>query len=63
MIMKQDFVGSAVLVCLLGLLAGVAVMAAPAGAEDAEAKIENFHLRSAAPDRQRQNHRHVDQCG
>jgi plastocyanin len=45
MIMKQDFVGSAVLVGLLGLLSGVAVMAAPAGAkdaEDAEAKIENF---------------------
>jgi plastocyanin len=42
MIMKQDLVRSAVLGGLLGLLAGVAVMAAPAGAEDAVVKIENF---------------------
>jgi plastocyanin len=42
MIMKRDFVRSAVLGGLLGLLAGVAVMAAPVGAKDAEAKIENF---------------------
>jgi len=42
MIMKQDFVLSAVLGSLLGLLAGVAVMAAPAGAQDAAVKIENF---------------------
>jgi plastocyanin len=42
MIMKQDFVRSAVLGGLLGLLAGVAVMAAPAGAEDTAVKIENF---------------------
>ena len=40
--MKQDLVRSAVLGGLLGLLAGVAVMAAPAGAEDAVVKIENF---------------------
>jgi plastocyanin len=42
MLMKQDLVRSAVLGGLLGLLAGVAVMAAPAGAEDAVVKIENF---------------------
>jgi len=42
MIMKQDFVRSAVFGGLLGLLAGVAVMAAPAGAEDMAVKIENF---------------------
>jgi plastocyanin len=42
MIMKQDFVHSAVFGCLLGLLAGVAVMAAPGGAEDTAVKIENF---------------------
>ena len=42
MIMKRDLVRSAVLGGLLGLLAGVAVMAAPAGAEDTQAKIENF---------------------
>jgi plastocyanin len=42
MIMKQDLVRSAVLGGLLGLAAGVAVMAAPAGAEDAVVKIENF---------------------
>jgi plastocyanin len=42
MIMKQDFVRSAVLGGLLGLLAGVAVMAAPAGAEDTAVKIDNF---------------------
>jgi plastocyanin len=40
--MKQDFVRSAVFGCLLGLLAGVAVMAAPGGAEDTAVKIENF---------------------
>jgi plastocyanin len=40
--MKQDLVRSAVLGGLLGLAAGVAVMAAPAGAEDAVVKIENF---------------------
>jgi plastocyanin len=39
---KRDFVRSAVLGGLLGLLAGVAVMAAPAGAGDTGAKIENF---------------------
>jgi plastocyanin len=42
MIMKQDFVLSAVFGSLLGLLAGIAVMAAPAGVEDAAVKIENF---------------------
>src|ERR1700686_3051466 len=42
MIMKQDFVRSAMLGGLLGLLSGVAVMAAPAGAEDTAVKIENF---------------------
>jgi plastocyanin len=42
MTMKQDIVRSAVLGGLLGLLAGVAVMAAPAGAEDTAVKIENF---------------------
>jgi plastocyanin len=42
MIMKQDLVRSAVLGGLLGLLAGVAVKAAPAGAEDTAVKIENF---------------------
>jgi plastocyanin len=42
MIMKRDFVRSAVLGGLLGLLAGVAVMAAPVRAKDTEAKIENF---------------------
>jgi plastocyanin len=42
MIRKRDFVRSAVLGGLLGLIAGVAVMAAPAGPEDTEAKIENF---------------------
>jgi amicyanin len=42
MIVKQDFVRSTVLGALLGLLAGVVVMAAPAGAEDTAAKIENF---------------------
>jgi plastocyanin len=40
MIVKQDFVRSAALGALLGLLAGAAVMAAPA--RDAAAKIENF---------------------
>jgi amicyanin len=42
MIVKRDFVRSAVLGGMLGLLAGVAVMAAPVGAKDTEAKIENF---------------------
>jgi plastocyanin len=42
MIIKQSFVRSAVLGGLLGLLAGVAVMAAPAGAEDMAVKIDNF---------------------
>jgi plastocyanin len=42
MIIKQDFVRSAVLGGLLGLLAGVAVVAAPAGAEDMAVKIDNF---------------------
>jgi plastocyanin len=42
MIMRQDFVRSAVLGGLLGLLAGVAVMAAPAAAEDTAVKIDNF---------------------
>jgi plastocyanin len=42
MIMKQDLVRSALLGGLLGLLAGVAVKAAPAGAEDTAVKIENF---------------------
>jgi plastocyanin len=42
MIVKQDFVRSAVLGALLGLLAEVVDMAAPAGAEDTPAKIENF---------------------
>jgi plastocyanin len=42
MIMKRDFVRSAVLGGLLGLLAGAAVLAAPAGAEDVSVKIDNF---------------------
>jgi amicyanin len=45
MIMKQDLVRSAVLgglLGLLGLLAGVAVKAALAGAEHTAVKIENF---------------------
>jgi amicyanin len=42
MFMKRDLVRSAVLGGLLGLAAGVAVMAAPAGAEDTEVKIDNF---------------------
>jgi plastocyanin len=42
MIMKQDLVRGAVLGNLLGLLAGVAVKAAPAGAEDTAVKIENI---------------------
>jgi plastocyanin len=42
MIMKKDLVRSAVLGGLLSLLAGVAVKAAPAGAEDTAVKIENF---------------------
>jgi plastocyanin len=44
MIMKQDFVRSAVFGGLLGLLAGVAVMAAPAGAEDMAVTIKNFNF-------------------
>jgi plastocyanin len=42
MIIKQDFVRSAMLGCLLGLLASVGVVAAPAGAEDMAVKIDNF---------------------
>jgi plastocyanin len=42
MIVKRDFARSTVLGGLLGLLAGVAAMAAPVGARDTEAKIENF---------------------
>jgi plastocyanin len=42
MIMNRDFMRSAVLGGLVGLLAGVAVMAAPAEPEDTGAKIENF---------------------
>ena len=44
MIMKQGFVRGAVSGGLLGLLAGVAVMAAPAGAEDMAVKINNFNF-------------------
>jgi plastocyanin len=44
MIMKQGFVRSAVSGGLLGLLAGVAVMAAPAGAEDMAVTIGNFNF-------------------
>jgi plastocyanin len=40
--MKQHLVGGAVLGGMLGLLAGVAVMAAPAGADDMAVKIDNF---------------------
>ena len=40
--MKQDFVRSAVFGGLLGLLAGAAVLAAPAGAEDMAVTIDNF---------------------
>ena len=39
--LKQDFVRSAVLGGLLGVLAGAAVMAAPAGVDEA-VKIDNF---------------------
>jgi plastocyanin len=42
MIVNRDFVRSAVLGGLVGLLAGVAVMAAPAEPEDMAAKIDNF---------------------
>jgi amicyanin len=42
MIMYRDFVRSAVLGGLVGLLAGFAVMAAPTEPEDTAAKIENF---------------------
>jgi plastocyanin len=44
MIMKQGFVRGAVSGGLLGLLAGVAVMAAPAGADDMAVKINNFNF-------------------
>jgi plastocyanin len=44
MIMKQGFVRGAMSGGLLGLLAGVAVMAAPAGLEDIAAKIKNFNF-------------------
>jgi plastocyanin len=44
MIMKQGFVRGAVSGGLLGLLAGVAVMAAPAGLEDIAAKIKNLNF-------------------
>ena len=44
MIMKQDFVRCAVFGGLLGLLAGVAVMAAPAGADDMAVTIRNFNF-------------------
>jgi plastocyanin len=40
--MKRDLLRSAVLGGLLGLLAGAAVMAAPAGVEDMAVKIDNF---------------------
>jgi amicyanin len=40
--MKKTIVCSAVFGGVLGLLAGVAVMAAPAGAQDKEVKIDNF---------------------
>ena len=40
--MKYDLVRSAVLGGLLGVLAGVAVMAAPAGGQDTAVKIDNF---------------------
>jgi len=40
--MKQNLVRSAVLGGLLGVLAGVAVMAAPAGGQDTAVKIDNF---------------------
>ena len=39
---KRDFVRSAVFGGLLGLLAGAAVMAAPAGGADTAVKIDNF---------------------
>jgi plastocyanin len=39
---KRDFVRSAVFGGLLGLLAGPAVMAAPAGGADTAVKIDNF---------------------
>jgi plastocyanin len=42
MLMKRDFASSAVLGGLLGLLAGVAVMAAPVGKEGAAVTIDNF---------------------
>jgi plastocyanin len=42
MIMKQEIARSAVLGVVLGLLAGVAVMAAPAGAQDTPVMIDNF---------------------
>ena len=42
MTIKQSFVRGAVLGGLLGLLAGAAVMAAPASAEDMAVQIDNF---------------------
>jgi len=42
MIKRQNYVLSAALGGLMGSLAGFAVLAAPAGAEDMTAKIENF---------------------
>jgi plastocyanin len=44
MIMKQDFVRCAVFGGLLGALAAVAVMAAPAGAQDMAVKIKNSNF-------------------
>jgi plastocyanin len=44
MIMKQCSLRSAVSGGLLGLLAGVAVMAAPAGADDMAVQIKNFNF-------------------
>jgi hypothetical protein len=40
--MKIDFVRTAALGGLLGLLAGIAVTAAPMGVQDTTAKIDNF---------------------
>jgi plastocyanin len=44
MIMKRDFTGGAVFGGLLGLLAGVAVMTAPARAGDMAVTIKNFNF-------------------
>jgi plastocyanin len=46
--MKIDFVRSAMLGGLLGLLAGIAVTAAPIGAQDSAVKMDNFTF---APER------------